>query len=104
MLPLEGNDRLSSSSKGRVRENFLINQQMSTFTTEIRIESAESARVPSGELDSAVPARSIASNYFSGLKIGKPGFNTLHGQWGVEARPPKFMAGERRRCSTHFSV
>ena len=46
MLPLEGNDRLSSSSKGRVRENFLINQQMSTFTLEIRIESAESASVP----------------------------------------------------------
>ena len=46
MLPLEGNDRLSSSSKGRVRENFLINQQMSTFTSEIRIESAESASVP----------------------------------------------------------
>ena len=38
-----------SSSKGRVREYFLITQQMSTFTTEILIESAESERVPSGE-------------------------------------------------------
>jgi hypothetical protein len=32
--------------------NFLISQQMSTFTPEIRIESAESARVPSGLVDS----------------------------------------------------
>jgi hypothetical protein len=43
---MEGNNRLSSSSKGRVRENLLINQQMSTFTLKIRIESAESASVP----------------------------------------------------------
>jgi hypothetical protein len=46
VLPLEGNDSLSSSSKGRARKNFLINQQMSTFTSKIRIESAESASVP----------------------------------------------------------
>ena len=43
---MEGNDRLISSSKGRVPESFLINQQMSTFTFEIRIESGESASVP----------------------------------------------------------
>jgi hypothetical protein len=62
VLPLEGNDRLSSSlsssSKGRVRENFLINQQMSTFTLEIRIESAESASVPCVPVDcTARPGR-----------------------------------------------
>jgi hypothetical protein len=45
-LYLERNDRLSSSSEGRVRENFRINQQMSTFTLEIRIESAEFASMP----------------------------------------------------------
>jgi hypothetical protein len=48
VLPLEGNDRSSSSSKGRVRENFLINQQMSTLTFEIRIESAKSVSLPRG--------------------------------------------------------
>jgi hypothetical protein len=72
VLPLEGNDRLSSSSKGIVRENFLINQQMSTFTPEIRIESAESARVPRGEVIDSADQRgpsyridlSIASSFF----------------------------------------
>jgi hypothetical protein len=58
VLPLEGNDRLSSSSKGRVRENFLINQQMSTFAHEIRIESVEAARVPSGPARILIPISS----------------------------------------------
>ena len=68
VLPLEGNDRLSSSSKSRVRENFLINQQMSTFTLEIRIESAESASVPRGEVDSAGRRGQIHRFFLLGLK------------------------------------
>jgi hypothetical protein len=56
LLPLEGNDRrLSSSSKGRVRENFLINQQMSTFTSEILIEPTESASLPRLRCRSTTP-------------------------------------------------
>ena len=78
MLPLEGNDRLSSSSKGRVRENFLINQQMSTFTLEIRIESAESARVPSGAVDSIDRRGQLHRFLTVGLRKGNPGFLTFH--------------------------
>jgi hypothetical protein len=43
---MEANQRLSSSSKGRVRENFIISQQTSTFAREIRIELAESTSMP----------------------------------------------------------
>jgi hypothetical protein len=73
------NDRLSSSSKGRVRENFLINQQMSTFTSEIRIESAESARVPIGEVDSA-DRRGQIHRFFiiiEGLNWENPNFSPM---------------------------
>jgi hypothetical protein len=83
VLPLEGNDRLSSSSKGRVRENFLIYQQMSTFTTEIRIESAESARVPSGAVDSAGRRGPSHRFFIRRIKLGKPEFSPLMQSYGV---------------------
>jgi hypothetical protein len=69
---MEGNNRLSSSSKGRVRENLLINQQMSTFTPEIRIESAESARVPRGPVDSAGRPGPSHRFFIRRIKLGKP--------------------------------
>jgi hypothetical protein len=74
VLPLEGNDRLSSSLKGRVRENFLINQQMFTFTHEIRIESAESARVPSGAVDSTDRRGPSHRFFIRRIKLGNPNF------------------------------
>jgi len=75
VLPLEGNDRLSSSSKGRVRENFLINQQMSTFTPEIRIESAESASLPRCRSIAQIFAGQLIDFLLEGLNWENPNFS-----------------------------
>jgi hypothetical protein len=77
VLPLEGNDRLSGSSKGRVQKKFLVNQQMSTFTPEIRIESAESASVPRCWSTSQISAGQIHRFFIRRIKLGKPDFFSL---------------------------
>jgi hypothetical protein len=64
---MEGNERLSSSSKGRVRENFLINQQMSTFTIHHLNPNQIGGICPRAERRGRFrsSARSIASIFFS---------------------------------------
>jgi hypothetical protein len=77
LLLLEGNDRLSSFYTGKVRENFLINQRMSTFTPEIRIESAKAARVPRcWSIGRSVPVNYIAF-LLEGLNWEKSNFSIL---------------------------